>query len=389
MRVAIIATEKLPVPPVRGGAIQIFVDAVAQRLVKGNDISVCSVSDPALMSGGDDSPGVHYRYFGSTDYLSELTNHVAEAGYDIIHVCNRPAWVEPLAAAAPGSRFVLSVHNEMFAAGKISEGMGRRCIDRVARITTVSDYIGKTIVSRFPAARAKVRTLYSGVDLAAYHPPWTTRGQSLREEFRGDLDLTGKKVILSIGRLSKVKGAHLLLQALPTVLEEHPDAVLVFVGSKWFGDNTVNNYVKHLYQLAAVFKDSVLFTGFVPPDNIQGLFAMADVFVCSSQWQEPLARVHFEAMAAGLPIITTNRGGNPEVVHTGENGVVIDRYDDPAEFARHINVLLDSANDRERLGRKGRELAEARFGWQQVAARLERVYAETRALEQNHREGDQ
>ena len=59
---------------------------------------------------------------------------------------------------------------------------------------------------------------------------------------------------------------------------------------------------------------------------------MGDLFVCSSQWNEPLARVHYEAMAAGIPIITTNRGGNAEVMNQGKNGIIIDDYDQPKAF---------------------------------------------------------
>ncbi|MCY8887189.1 glycosyltransferase, partial [Bacillus spizizenii] len=66
----------------------------------------------------------------------------------------------------------------------------------------------------------------------------------------------------------------------------------------------------YLRKLALPYRDHVIFTKFIPADDIPNLFLMADVFVCSSQWNEPLARVNYEAMAAGTPLITTNRGGN-------------------------------------------------------------------------------
>lgn len=93
---------------------------------------------------------------------------------------------------------------------------------------------------------------------------------------------------------------------------------MVFVGSKWFSDNQVNHFVRHLYTVGAMYKDYVKFIQFVQPKDIPSLFTMADAFVCSSQWQEPLARVHYEAMAAGVPIITSRRGGNPEVIEHGK-----------------------------------------------------------------------
>lgn len=71
---------------------------------------------------------------------------------------------------------------------------------------------------------------------------------------------------------------------------------------------------------------------------------MADVFVCSSQWNEPLARVNYEAMAAGTPLITTNRGGNGEVVKHEVNGLVIENYDKPSSFAKAVDKVFTDMN---------------------------------------------
>ncbi|MCO6752789.1 glycosyltransferase, partial [Streptomyces sp. IpFD-1.1] len=76
------------------------------------------------------------------------------------------------------------------------------------------------------------------------------------------------------------KGPHILLQALPDIIEEHPDVMMVFIGSKWFGDNELNNYVKHLHTLGAMQKAHVTFIQFVKPKDIPRLYTMSDVFVC-------------------------------------------------------------------------------------------------------------
>jgi spore coat protein SA len=161
---------------------------------------------------------------------------------------------------------------------------------------------------------------------------------------------------------------------MPKILEKHPDTVMVFIGSKWFGDNEVNNYVRHLYTLGAMYPENVQFIQFVQPKNIPTLYAMSDIFVCSSQWQEPLARVHYEAMACGLPIITSNRGGNPEVIDEGRNGKVVNNFEEPLAYAEAINSLLDSSGKRNEMGRYGRSKAEREFSWNTVAGNLLRVY---------------
>ncbi|TGA98094.1 glycosyltransferase family 1 protein [Sporolactobacillus shoreae] len=374
MDIAMIATEKLPVPAIRGGAIQIYLQSSAEIIAESHQVTVFSIKDSSLAEN-ETKNGVHYIRIDEADYLAGLVKQLEAHHFNIVHLCNRPAWIERLKAASPDSKFVLSVHNEMFSESKMTREEGEKCIQAVSKIVTVSDFIRQTISKRFPDAAEKIETVYSGVDLNAYHPAWTDEGGRIRRVMREKAGLNEKKkVILFVGRLSKVKGPHILLQAIPEIAREHPDAMFVFVGSKWFGDDQVNNYVKHLYTLGAMHPEHVTFIKFVRPQVIPYFYTMSDLFVCSSQWQEPLARVHYEAMAAGLPIITTNRGGNTEVIDNGKNGIIINEFDHPHEYARVINELLSDVQKREELGRNGRRLAETKYGWKRVAENLLDAY---------------
>ncbi|WP_165994988.1 glycosyltransferase family 4 protein [Bacillus sp. Cs-700] len=373
MKIALIATEKLPVPAIRGGAIQIYLEAVSKLLAKHHHVTVISINDPDLKQS-ETTQGVHYVRLNKDNYVADIKQFIDSNHFDVIHVCNRPLWIEDLKAASPNSKFILSVHNEMFAQGKMTDEEGNQCLSHLSKVVTVSDYIGKTITSRFPTAKGKVQTVYSGVDLSTYHPRWTNEGRKLREAIRSQLNLTDKKIVLFVGRLSKVKGPHILLHSLPEIIEKHPDAHMVFIGSKWFGENDVNNYVKHLYTLGAMYPENITFIKFVEPKDIPKLYSMADVFVCCSQWQEPLARVHYEAMAAGLPLITSDRGGNPEVINEGKNGYVVHQFDQPEAYAQMIQSLFSSDSLREKLGKNGRLKVEGEFGWNRVASNLKTVY---------------
>ncbi|MCI1857046.1 MAG: glycosyltransferase family 4 protein [Sporolactobacillus sp.] len=373
MNIAMIATEKLPVPPIRGGATQIYLQAAAERIARSDEITIFSIADPQLAKQ-ETSRGVHHIRIDADQYPEQLETELKKSHYDVVHLCNRPAWLSRLKAASPESRFVLSVHNDMFSEHKIDREAGKQAIDAASRIVTVSDFIRDGIVRRFPEAGTKTETVYSGVDPDAFYPPWTDTGADVRRIMRRKAGCEAKKVILFVGRLSKVKGPHILLQALPTIIARHPEAMLVFIGSKWFGDNAVNNYVRHLFTLAATQREHVTFIQFVKPVDMPYYYAMADLFVCSSQWQEPLARVHYEAMAAGLPIVTTNRGGNKEAVDAEKNGVIIERFDEPSAYAKVIGDLLDDENRRQAMGRHGRKKAEERYSWERVAGDLLRVY---------------
>ncbi|WP_078381400.1 glycosyltransferase family 4 protein [Sutcliffiella halmapala] len=375
MKIAYIATEKLPVPAIRGGAIQIYIDSVAKIIGAKHDVTILSIEHEELEQQ-EKRGNVRFIRFNEKQYLSSIISHIRQEKYDVIHLCNRPTWVKQVKEATPQTKIVLSVHNEMFTFEKLSDQEGKECLDLVSKVVTVSDFIGSTITDRFPFAKSKVRTVYSGVDLDTFQPSWSAKGKQARTMVRDELGLSNKKVILFVGRLSKVKGPHILLQGLPSIIEEHPNVMMVFIGSKWFGDDQVNNYVKHLYTLGAMYPEYVTFIKFVKPADIPKLFAMSDVFVCSSQWQEPLARVHYEAMAAGLPIVTSKRGGNPEVIDEGKNGHVIEQFEDPESYARVINALLHDSKKRERLGRYGRDKVERQFSWRNVEHNLLAVYEE-------------
>lgn len=370
---AFIATEKLPVPAIRGGAIQIYLEAIAPRIAQEHDVTVISIKDPNLKKI-EKIDNVRYVRFSEDVYVESIKEFLRNESFHLIHICNRPRWVSDIMSVIKNSKCVLSVHNEMFATEKITDEDGLKCINTTSKIVTVSDFIGRTITSRFPMAKEKVQTVYSGVDLEKYIPAWTNDGIRERNKLRKQLGLENKKIVLFVGRLSKVKGPHILLQALPEIINKHSDVMLIIVGSKWFGDNDINNYVKHLYTIGALKKDNVMFIKFIKPSDIPLLYTMSDIFVCSSQWEEPLARVHFEAMAAGIPILTSNRGGNPEVIEEGKNGFIIEAFENPNKYASEIIKLLDDKQLRDEIGRYGRELAEKKYGWDNVVHNLLRVY---------------
>jgi spore coat protein SA len=75
-------------------------------------------------------------------------------------------------------------------------------------------------------------------------------------------------------------------------------------------------------------------------------------------------------MAAGLPIITTNRGGNAEVIETGVNGFVIDGYNRPEALAEKIIYFLEHEDISFDIGKNARKMAEEKYSWERVANEL-------------------
>lgn len=198
--------------------------------------------------------------------------------------------------------------------------------------------------------------------------------EKTRLKIRQEHDLENKTVILFAGRLSRNKGVDRLVRALPDLHKQHKDLALVIVGSKWFSEDSMTDYIAYVKSLARRLPVPIIATGFVPQSEIQNWFAAADLFVCTSVWEEPLARVHYEAMAAGLPIITTARGGNPEVIIQNENGLIVDNPENPDNFRDKISELLSNKRLMNKMREKGRNLALSHYQWNRVASDILTVW---------------
>lgn len=377
MKVAMVCTEKLPVPPVRGGAIQTYISGILDYLSPYYDITVIGTTDPSL-ARDERVGGVRYvRVDGHgifDTYAQEVIQFLRSHSFDIVHVFNRPRLVPLIREACPNARIIASMHNDMFDISKISREEAERAISELDQIVTISGYVGRVIASLYPQAEGKLRTIYSGVDLQRF-VPWesSARARQIRQELRNQHQLNGKQVILFVGRLTPKKGADILVRAMGELRKRHNNIALVLVGGAWYGVDKVSDYVAYVRALADRSPVPVITTGFVPAEQIHHWFWAGDIFVCPSQWEEPLARVHYEAMAAGLPFVTTQRGGNAEVIMNG-NGLLVEQPEDPLAFARHLDTLLSDRDLQRRMGRIGRQLAEERFTWERVAREVRSVW---------------
>lgn len=374
MRICLVCTEKLPVPPIRGGAIQTYIHGILPWLRQAHDVTVICRRDSGLPDS-EEHGGVRFvRVPGGIPdtYAAGAAAAIAwDDPFDWVVVYNRPAFVPMLAACVGHARLALSLHNDMLAPGRLAPGEACLILERLSAVACISDYIRGRVASAYPAYGHRLRTIRSGVDSGLFVPPWAA-DPAARSALREGLGLPpAGPVVLHVSRLSPNKGNHLVVQAMAEVRRTFPAATLLMVGSSRYGTDHLEPYGLQVKQTAMdLLGEAVRFTGFVPPAEIPRLYMAGDLFVCASQWEEPLARVHYEAMAAGLPIVTTDRGGNAEVIEEDGNGLLVRPHDDPAALSGAISKLLADSSLQERMGRRGRCLAETCYTFERVAAEL-------------------
>lgn len=121
-----------------------------------------------------------------------------------------------------------------------------------------------------------------------------------------------KKIVLYTGRINRNKGIGLLIDAFNEL--DAKDAVLLIVGSPNFGTGEDSAFQIELKSSISANSDKILFTGFVPYEEMWKYYKLADVAVLPSIWEEPAGLTMLEACAAGTPLITTQSGGIPEYI---------------------------------------------------------------------------
>jgi spore coat protein SA len=389
--VALIGPELYPIPPIRGGAVELFIEQVASRLGNWRPV-VIGPADPDLPNH-EERGGVEYfrvplsgwrgrlykryrQYFPFYD--AKVAEVLRQVRPDLLHVHNRPLLALSLKKRGGLEKIPLILHMH-----NLYHSLGRRERPDPETSIPVDGFIG---CSQFVLEREKTRlgrdasarfVVYNGVDPGAFLTPWDH--PDARKTERRQYRLADEPTILFVGKLRESKGVHILLEAMEQVWVRLPQAVLVLVGGTEFGRGRTMRetpFLKELRRRVETAPGRVVLTGFIPPAEIPGAYLLGDIFVGPSQIEEGLGLVFLEAAAAGLPIIATRRGGIPEIVREDINGLLLQQPDDPRELADKIIPLLENRDLRLRLGQQGRAWVQDNFSWENIARRQEEVYDE-------------
>lgn len=303
------------------------------------------------------SRGTHQawkRFFQAAVLARHLDRHPVEHLH--AHFASAPSRVAMFAAHFAGLPFSFTAHaKDIFHAGTDEDLL--RAKMRAARfVVTVSDFNRAHLVGLLgDNDRAAVRRLYNGVDLDQFAPGF---GALPREP----------ATVLAVGRLVEKKGFADLLAAWPAVRARVPAARLVIVGD---GPERAD-LVERARALGVT--DSVTWAGPLPQDAVRAHLATATLFalpcrIARDGNRDGLPTVLLEALASGLPCVTTTVTGNPEIVRDGVEGRLVPP-DDPAALAAALGDLLLDPEARARMAEAARASAIERFDLRHNVATL-------------------
>jgi glycosyltransferase involved in cell wall biosynthesis len=177
----------------------------------------------------------------------------------------------------------------------------------------------------------------------------------------------GRPRVGMIARIAPLKGQHVFIEAARQIAGHRDDVEFLIAGSPLFGEEKYAQQV----QMQANGCEQIRFLGFV--DDVPALLSEVDVVVHASVLPEAFGQVVVEAMLAGKPVVATALGGPVEIVEDAVTGVLIPPGDVPALRAA-IESLLSAPTRAAAMGRRGRELALARYSSHGYARQVESVY---------------
>lgn len=210
-----------------------------------------------------------------------------------------------------------------------------RTLKAAARVFSVSDSLRRLAIE-LGAATEKTEVVGNGVDTARFHP---VDRVAARQKYGLPQDA---KVLVSVGALVPRKGMHRVIEVMPALIGQHPDLhYLIVGGASPEGDNRAE-LTAQVARLGLAGR--VHFLGALPPDELKWPLSAAGVFVLATR-NEGWANVFLEAMACGLPVVTTDVGGNAEVVCRAELGSIVP-FGDGAALQQALDAALDKDWDR-------------------------------------------
>jgi glycosyltransferase involved in cell wall biosynthesis len=284
-------------------------------------------------------------------FVLKLARLFTSLGTDVVHTHNN----DPLLYAAPAARIagvpvlIQTRHGQAVGTSRKHRTAVRLASLLARRVVCVSDD-SRQVAEREGIAGKKLLTVHNGIDTRRF-------------------DFTGPRrngPAVMVARMVPAKGGDVLLRAVQQVLRTHPDFRLLMAG-----DGPALPELIRLADELGIAR-SVQFLGEV--SNVPAVLASSSLFVLPSH-SEGVSLTVLEAMARGLPVVTTRVGGSPEVVNDPATGLLVPAGDADALASALVRVWSDPQTG-ERMGRAGRERVEQAFDVRTMTRRYEALYHE-------------
>lgn len=357
----------LPIPTVKGGAVETLVEYILDENEKNPKykFTVISVMDSKAQEYSKKYKYTDFVYIKSKNksinnilnYIQRCLQHINISSlyslefFDIMKKLETiPEHDIYIYEAGPTTQIPLlgrKINKEKFLVHIHWDGMGTKKKDqKFSKLIPVSNYIGKQWEKATNCDASKIIPLYNCAKIERFD-------KKLRDDEKIELKRklgipVNNKVIIFTGRIVPEKGIKELLQAYQHI--DIQDVTLLIIGSANFGSNTNTQYEREVDEIIKKSKKSIIFTGFVHQTKLYKYYNIADIAVMPSMFEDPAPLVCIETQATGTPLIATKVGGISEYIDC-EGTILIKKDKDLVKnLTQKINYLLKNPEKCKKMG---------------------------------------
>jgi len=282
--------------------------------------------------------------------------------YDI-DVLHGPNFYLPLISKTPSVVTVHDLSAQLFPEQhshkhRLSQKLLRPSLKKADRIIAVSEATARDIEGFWSGVKNKVKIVYNGID-SDFKPASDDKISKIRKQYR-----LPEKFVLFVGTLEPRKNVARLVEAYSDARDNLDGAKLVIAGGKgWLFDEIFTKVEK------LGISDEVLFTGYIPREDLPALYSAAEVF-CYPSLYEGFGFPPLEAAACGTPVLTSNRSSIPEIMN---DAALLVNPESIEEISRGLVRLFRDDGLRKDLIERGQERA-SMFNWKKTALKTLAIY---------------
>lgn len=386
-KIAIITSGVFPVPPTKGGAVENLIQNVITENEKDKKLSlyIFSIGDKQAQKISSNFKNTKFYFVNIPQIISFLNIMIFFFFSKILHkkkvmsyrfIAQRLFYLYKVAVILRNENFdkiVLENHTTLYLSLKLFKNYKKykgnylyhmhnvitnlygceNIIANTSEVIGVSNYILGTFKISVPnySKKMKFTILKNQVDGISFKTKYTK--QELNDE-RIKLKISNdKKIVLFTGRMNEEKGINELLLAWNHI--NIRNAVLVVVGAYYYKSGIQNEKFFNEIDTLVKHTKNLIFTGYVNYAEIPKLYAVADLVVLPSMWEDPAPLTVIEALTSGKPLITTNSGGIPE--YAAGAGAIILKKENPdfvSKLADAIKNILNSNKEMDNMAERAK-----------------------------------
>lgn len=376
MKIAIITCGILPVPAIKGGAVETLTDLfiTQNEKFKKHKLIVYSVFDEQKIQYEIKSKHIEYvnikttspiyriknlfynlitkisQQYKGNEYVNKVIRDLKSREVDYIMIENNPLYAITIKEKIPDCKIIQHLHNSYITD---KSRFLKEILANNDYIFGVSNYIQNEVMSACSNRQynnTKVFTWYNAVNEKLFN-------QASSNNLKKELGFSPTDfIILFSGRIVEAKGIDKLLEAM-NYLTNYPNIKLLIIGGTSFANSKRTPFLDHINELCNIHKEQIKIIGYVNYYLTPQYYDLADVCVFPSMWNEPFALTALEAMTTGKPMIVTNSGGLTEVVDN-QCAIILEKNDELIyNIAKSIEILYHSKALRTSMSQHAKERA--------------------------------